>query len=86
VAGGGYAAAGWLVSAASARWDLSEWRAQVVTVAVLEAGLLALWMAVDHVVTFRLLAWSVWKLALTVACVPWVRRAMGVSSWSTASS
>ena len=86
VVGCGYAAAGWLVLAASARWDLSEWRAQAVTVAMLEAGLLALWMAADRVVTLRLLAWSAWKLELTVACVPWVRRAMGVSSWLTASS
>ncbi len=71
-----YVGAAGLAVLASVRWDVSEREAQAVELALLETGLLALWMLMEHMLTFRTAFWSAGKILLTVACLPWMRRVM----------
>lgn len=74
VAGIGYGIVGAAASVAAVRWVLTEPRAQLVTIAVCELGLLLAWGWGDGVLTWRVFGWSLWRLAVTVLCVPWTRR------------
>lgn len=79
LAGLSYVGAGGVVVVAAIQWDLSEWSAQAVAVAMLETCLIAVWLIADQTLSGPLLLWGLGKTVLTLACLPWVRKLVGPS-------